>query len=411
MPKKKHTVEFFGAQYDAFNFTTQFAVACAGVQSGKTFLGAHWILKKMTEFPKANGIITAPTYKILQSATLKKLFEIAPQMMSWYKEQKGEIQLPTGGTIFIRSMDDPLKAEGITASYIWGDELGQSGIMAWTVLRSRVSMTQGQILITTTPYNMGWLYTDFFVPWKDKHDLNLSFYTWKSIDNPWYPQDYYDAEQKRLTPEEFARRYMGEFRKMSGLVWDLPSENVIEPINPIIKTDARIIGVDWGYKNPAAVVVIYLKDQKWYIVDEWKKKERTTPEIIQVIQNKFREHLVTRIYADPAEPDRIEECRRAGLPIFDTNKDVTGGLSYISQAIRENRFFVTKNCVDTLDEFSMYHWVEPDPDSHKPDKEEPEKEFDHLCDAIRYGIFSYKPMKNLNKASAPVRDYYPDLGI
>ena len=75
---RERVVKFFAKQFDAFSFTTQFGAAVAGVQSGKTFWGAHWAGKKIAEFPDKNGIIVAPTYKILQAATIKKFFDVCP---------------------------------------------------------------------------------------------------------------------------------------------------------------------------------------------------------------------------------------------------------------------------------------------------------------------------------------------
>lgn len=409
--EQERRVKFFQKQYDCFNFTTQFAAAVAGVQSGKTFLGAHWSGKKILEFPDKNGIIVAPTYKILQQATLKKFFDVFPELRAYYKEQKGEIDLPTGGTVFIRSADNPLGIEGVTAHWVWGDELGMSSVLTWTVLRSRVSMTGGQVLITTTPYNMGWLYTEFFIPWREGLDRSLSFFTWRSIDNPHFSNDFYEAEKRRLPPEEFSRRYMGEFKKMTGLVWDLSNEKIISPIEGLLnKSEARVIGVDWRFRNPAAIVVCYLYDNVWHVVDEWKQAEKTTAEIIQVLQNKLKEHHVTKVYPDPAEPDRIEECKRSGIPIYETNKDITGGVSHIKQLIYENRFKVFNNCRELLDEISMYHY--PEPQENKEHKELPEKFNDHLCDAMRYCIYSYQPSRvQFAKATAPLRPYYPELSL
>jgi len=394
------TVKFFGPQYDCFNFKTQFGAAVAGVQSGKTFLGAYWAGKKITEFPKSSGAIIAPTYNILRAATLKKFFDVFPQLRSHFKEQKGEIHLPTGGIVYVRSADNPLGIEGITANWIWLDEGGMTSQLTWTVLRSRVSMTRGQILITTTPYNMGWLYMDFFIPWKEQADKNFSFFTWKSIENPYFSKEFYNAEKNRLRPEEFSRRYEGQFNKMVGLVYDLPETQIVEPLDVNTKTEARIIGVDWGFRNPAAIGVWYLKDNAWYKVDEWKQSERTTAEIIQVLQNKLSEHKATKIYPDPAEPDRIEECRRAGLPVMETNKDIKGGVSYIQQLIREKRFFIGNNCRETLDEISMYHY--PEPQEGKVEKDLPEKFNDHLVDCDRYAIYSFKLTPRVFGGASPL---------
>lgn len=409
---RERIVRFFPKQFEAFSFSTQFGAIVSGSQSGKTFSGSHWAGKKICEFPKGTGIIAAPTYKVLQQSTLKKFFEVFPELKIYHKEQKGEINLPTGGIVYIRSMDNPFGAEGITADWWWLDEGGLCSVNAYTVLRARVSMTGGQGLITTTAYNIGWLHTDFFLKWKNGLDKSLSFFTWRSIDNPYFSKEFYEAERNRLRPEEFARRYEGKFEKMTGLVWDLPSEQIIDPKDIMGKAEARIIGVDWGYENPAAISVWYLYDKTWYKADEWKQSHRTTAEIIQVLKNKLTEHHATSIYPDPAEPERIEECRRAELPMMETNKDVKGGISHIQQLIREKRIFIFNNCKETIDEWSMYHYEEPQ--ENKESKDLPIKLNDHLCDADRYCIYSYllQPMiQEMLKASPPILPYYPEIGF
>ena len=408
--QKQRIVKLFPKQFEALNFTTQFAAVVCGVQSGKTFVGCHWAGKKITEFPEKVGAILAPTYKILQQSTLPKFFEIFPELRKYYKSQKGEINLPTGGTVFIRSVDNPLGVEGMTLSWWWLDEGGQTSLLSWTVLRSRVSMTGGQGLITTTPYNLLWLYTDFYLPWQRGLDPSLSVFTWKSIDSPYFSKEFYEAEQRRLRPEEFARRYMGEFKKMTGLVYDLPEERIIDPKDIMKAAEARIVGVDWGFRNPAAIIVCYFHDKEWYVVDEWKKAERTTAEIIQVIKNLLTEHRATLVYPDPAEPDRIEECRQAGIPVMEVAKDIKGGVSHIQQLIREGRFRVFNTCPETISEISMYHYPEEEED--KAAKDLPEKFNDHLMDAMRYAIYSYAPIsREPIQASEPIEPYYPELGF
>lgn len=407
---EERRVKFFKTQYDAFNFTTQFGAAVAGVQSGKTFLGAHWAGKKILEFPQGVGVIVAPTYKILHSATLKKFFDIFPELRTYYKEQKGQLLLPTGGSVYIRSADNPLGIEGITADWIWGDEAGQYSLLTWTILRSRVAMTRGQIFFTTTPYNLGWMYTDFFIPCKDKTDPSLSFFTWKSTDNPAFSTEYFEQERRRLRPEEFARRYEGKFEKMQGLVYDITTEHQCELLEVTIKTEARILGVDWGFRNPASLVVLYQRDSVWHVVDEWKQSERTNPEIIQVIKTKIQDHKIDFVYPDPAEPDRIEECRRAGVPVMEVSKDIKGGISFVQELLRTKRLKVCNNMKQILDEASMYHY--PEAEDGKASKDEPVKFNDHLLDAMRYALYSHKGGKlTYGKATSPIKPYYAELGI
>ncbi|KKT92573.1 MAG: hypothetical protein A3E37_00960 [Candidatus Andersenbacteria bacterium RIFCSPHIGHO2_12_FULL_46_9] len=405
-------VKLFRQQYDAIQSKAQFTVCCAGVQSGKTFTGAHWVGLKMQEFPQGTGVIVAPSYKILQQATLAKLWDVFPELHRYYKAQKEVIELPGGGQVFIRSADAPLSIEGITADYIWGDELGMASQLTWTVLRSRVSMTGGQVFITTTPYAMNWLYKEFYLPWQEGRDKNLAFYTWPSIANPAFSKEFYDNEQKRLTSEEFHRRYMGEFQKMTGLVWDLPSDLIIDPIDNIVgKATTRIMGVDFGFRNPAAIVTIAYYDRAYYVIAEWKQAERVTADILQAAYNFVKDYRVEKIYPDPEDQEKIQEMRNKFLPVYEANKSVVDGINHVRQLIHEKRLFVFKTCIQTLEEMSQYRYDEAALDREA--KELPVKLNDHLMDALRYALYSFQPSDNRQPQASPAwrPSYLGDLDI
>ena len=100
-------------QFQAYNFNTQYGAAIAGVQSGKTFLGAYWAGTQMIRMgANGQGLIVAPTVKILQQATLPKFFKEFP-VQQYYKEQKGQILFPDGRIIWIRSADNPYGLESM----------------------------------------------------------------------------------------------------------------------------------------------------------------------------------------------------------------------------------------------------------------------------------------------------------
>lgn len=381
-------IKLYQKQWEAFNFTKQFCAVICGVQSGKSFLGAVWAQKKINEFPDKNGAIIAPTVKLLQQSTLEKFFQLFPEYRQFYKQQQGVIELPTGGKIFIRSADEPLGLEGMTLSWAWLDEAGMMNRLVWQIIRSRVSIAGGQVLITTTPYNMGWLYQEFYLLWKEKKDEDLEVFSWKSIDNPYFPKAFYEKEKKRLTAQEFARRYEGEFKKMEGLVYDLPSDQVIKPIE-INNPEMVLGGIDWGFKNPAAIWIGKIKDKTFYTIDEWYQTEKTTAEIIEKCKEFQGIYKLNRWYADSAEPDRIEETKRAGLYVLEGSKDLFGGISKIQQLIKEKRFYVFDTCRNFLDEINFYHYLESKRDIIK---DEPKKENNHLMDAMRYAITTYEPV-------------------
>jgi PBSX family phage terminase large subunit len=375
------TIELFGPQFEAFNFKTQFGAAKAGVQSGKTFLGSVWAGKKIQEFSKGVGIIGAPTYKILQQSTLPKFFQNFPQLRKYYKESKGVIELPTGGVVYCRSFESPLGVEGITANWIWLDEAGQMAYLAWTIVKSRVAMTGGQIFISTTPYTLNWLYQEFYLPWLRKEDNRLSVFTWASIDNPNFPKEHFDAEKKRLSPAEFARRYEGEFTKMEGLVYELHKEQIIAP--RVINVKDTILGLDFGFHNPAAGAVIKIdNDNNYFITDEYYKAGKVQDEIEDDLRKLQDAGSFHQVYPDPVEPDRVEAMKRHGFYTREVDKNVILGIDRVRELIRKRQLFVFDNCKNTIDEFNSYHY---DPEKLK---EEPVKENDHLMDAIRYAIYN-----------------------
>lgn len=387
MPSKKkpriRTVNLFEEQGEAFLCQKQYILICCGVQSGKTFTGAVWARNKMQAFGEFNGLISAPTYKILQQSTMDKLFSLFPELRRFYKEQKQVIELPTGGHVFIRSADQPLGIEGMTIHWGWLDEYGQSPRLAWTVCRSRVSITRGQLMITTTPYALNWLYEDVYEPWLKHEDIDIGFFTWPSIRNPYFDKDHYRKEKKRLSPEEFQRRYVGEFTRMEGLVYgDFTSDLIVEP--QVVKPIYTFAGFDFGYTAPAAILVIQKdKDGHYWVVDEFYKTGKTQEELNKECLFYQAKYKVERWYPDIAEPDRIASMRKIGLFCVEEKKDLIAGMDKVRALFRQKRLHIFKNCRNLIDELQVYHFKEGK-------EEEPEKTKDHACDALRYAIVSEK---------------------
>jgi hypothetical protein len=426
-------------QWEALNFKTQFGAAICGSQSGKTTVGAVWaglrIQEEMARAVPRPGLIGAPTYKVMRQSTLQKFFEQFPQLQQYHKRQESVIEIPYQDkkgqnkiySIFVRSFDRPLGVEGMSPGWAWLDEFGQCDQLAWTVVKTRMTVTGGKIFITTTPYNMGFLYADVYKPVKEGIEKRMSLYTWSAYDLADFfdglsesstgeqkteykikaesIRDHLNNEKRALAPEEFNKRYMGQFSRRTGLVYSLREEQYV--IRETKRWDKVIGGIDWGYHHPA-VGVYGLEGDTWYVIGEWGSTKNTTDEIIDACKELQGEFGVSRWYADSANPEKIKQANKgAGLYVVGYKKkkmmrvgeskgsersSVEYGISYINQLVRENRLKVFDDMAFHRHEFESYHF----PDDPKPGNEDqPAKEFDHFMDAMRYAITGDAPAKRI----------------
>lgn len=415
-------------QWKALNFETQFGAAICGSQSGKTTIGAVWSgLRLQEELQRPDprpGLIGAPTYKVMRQSTLQKFFEQFPQLQQYHKRQESVIEVPytdrKGNNkiypIFVRSFDRPLGVEGMSPGWAWLDEFGQCDQLAWTVVKTRMTVTLGKIFITTTPYNTGFLYQDIYIPVQEGTEDRMSIFTWSAYeladffeklaqDETLKPEekrdflmkakgvrDHLNNEKRALAPEEFKKRYMGEFSRMTGLVYNLRDEHIIP--RQKVHWDKVVGGIDWGYHHPAVGVYGY-SEGKWYVIDEWAGEKKVTQEIINACKELQEEYGVSVWYADSANPDKIKEARSGtGLNVVPFKKkkyavkgiggkntgttrgSIEYGVSYINALIRENNFRVFEDCKNHRHEFEAYHY----PEDPRPGFEDiPVKQYDHFC--------------------------------
>jgi PBSX family phage terminase large subunit len=380
---------------------TRFRILNCGRRFGKTTLAIEEI-KGRALFKTARIAYIAPTYQQARDIVWEMLKKELGQIATNINESRLEVKVPNhlGGEshIVLRGWESIESLRGQQFDFLIIDEVAsmRNFWIGWQeVLRPTLTDTVGDAMFISTPKGYNHFYTLYN---KQDSDSDYKSFRYTSYDNPYLNKEEIDKAKLELPENKFAQEYLADFRKVEGLVYVLQDEAVISPLDKDIKTEKRIMGIDWGFRNPAAIWIGYLRDKVWYTVEDWKMGSRTTAEIIQVVNNKIKEHLITQVYPDPAEPDRIEECRRAGIPVYNACKDIEGGISYIQGLIRENRFKVGNNCTNFLEEINTYQY--PEGVDGKPDKEVPEKMNDHLMDAMRYAIYSSdgKPLR-FNQAS------------
>jgi PBSX family phage terminase large subunit len=380
-------IKLFDKQWEAFNCQKRFILCSAGVQGGKTFLGTVWLLNKIRQFPDENHLICAPTYKILQQSTLPKFRELCPSTIAKFYEQDSYFSIVGGtGKIFVRSGEDPDSLEGMTLRSAWLDEAGNMKKRVWVVVQARTAIKQGQVLMTTSPYTMNWIFYDIFKKGEGQ-DKDFGVFQWMSINNPYFPKEEFERSKSTLSGTDFDRRYRGLWRRREGLVY--------QEFNPITMTfegspnwpmEQVIGGVDWGYNHPTAIVVVGIGDRPSHtILDEWYKTKQSMDAVIAGAKELKERHNIKWFYADSARPEYIKAFNDAGLPTLEGNKEVAPGVNEVRLRIKTGNLLISKSCKNLLEELEMYAYNED-----AIDVEEPVKQYDDALDALRYAVYSYK---------------------
>jgi len=164
-----------------------------------------------------------------------------------------------------------------------------------------------------------------------------------------------------------------------GLIYD-PWPMVAPPKQP----QETFYGLDFGFNDPIAFYRIDARDSEYYATEMVYESKLTTADLVSRMgqMGVSKEHF---IYADAAEPDRIEEIRRAGYLCRPANKgpgSIAAGISFVKSL----KVYTHENNVNLNREISTYKWAE-DKDGKLLDKP---VDFDnHALDAVRYALHSH----------------------
>jgi phage terminase large subunit len=139
-------------------------------------------------------------------------------------------------------------------------------------------------------------------------------------------------------------------------------------------------GLDFGYNVASALVRITIADGVAYVKEMLYKTRLTTSDLITELQNLALKRT-DEIFCDAAEPKTIEELYRAGFNVKPADKDVTEGI----RKVKSYPLFIEKNSLNIIAEIKKYKWKV---DKNEVVLDEPDKENDHVMDAMRYAIFT-----------------------
>jgi len=425
--KKFHPIN--RGQTDAWNSDADIVAAISGHGGGKSQLGAYWLLREAKRWPGDTFIVAGPTHNTLEKSSIPKLKAIlALHGLPWdydhnakigFRVQQKQYMLPKGGIIYFGSCEKPGSMQGAHARAFWMDETVDTEYYAFETLYGRVAFNEGRGIITSTPYDMGWLYGQIYQPWiaAGRPDAatakDIFVAQWKSVDNPAFSKSRFEKLRAKLEPWRFRLLYEGEFERPMGLVYDcFTPETWVKPFE-IPPEWPRKLGIDFGVVDPTACIwMAQAPDKVWYAYDEyyqsgWMRfadeiesdalsgKHSTQMEMIDEIVARCiaHEEKPRAVYCDDSGKDYIMQAKDKFYETLGTNavypahkKDISSGIQRCYGLVRSGKFRIFNTLKYFRNEVESYSY-ELDKDTGELAKgAAPKDKNNHLMDAWRYAV-------------------------
>lgn len=246
-----------------------------------------------------------------------------------------------------------------------------------------------QIRMTFNPVNKShWIKKVFF----DIPDPNVLTHHSTYLGNR-FIDDAYRARMERrkiVDPDGYMIYGLGEWGEIGGLI--LHNWEVREISQNLNEYDDIALGMDFGFNHATAILLLGVRDDNIYVLDEVYEFEKDTNEIIQLAIGKALP--MNRImWCDSAEPDRIMMLNKAGFRrAVGVNKGGSAG-SVKAQIdwLKQRSIFVHPHCVNTIKEMQQWKWKKDERTGEYLD--EPVPIMDDAMAALRYGVEGWRKMQ------------------
>jgi phage terminase large subunit len=300
--------------------------------------------------------------------------------MNWYYN---------GSMIHFGSVDDPEKLKSSDFNYIWFEEATEFSMVDFNTLRLRLRAKskdglRNQMYLSFNPIDeFHWIKTKILDDPTYDADEIVSTYR----DNPYIMDDAdYVQTLENLQHQDmsFYNVYaLGNWGKLENVIyqnWDsvdwTPDENAV---------DFVCYGLDFGYNDPTSFSRYKVKGNEVWSEELLYHVKLTNGDLItrmlDLIPPEKRRHHI--IYADSAEPDRIQEIKTAGFNIKPALKQINPGIDYCKQL----KIHVHSTSINTVKELRAYSWRK-DKDGNATDI--PIDFMNHAMDQMRYALYTSK---------------------
>lgn len=339
--------------------------------------------------------IVAPTQDMLTRLVWPKFRQFAKPYEGSFIKLPDTFKWKGNNTIIYGiSAEKIQRMEGLKLYHIHLTEAFQMKEIALLESLARTTDTKGTITIDGSlgPQLINpkqhWLYRTF----KEQDFPGARVWEWCTVDNPYIDKEEIETQRQVLDPMTF--------RSMYQIVWDtipinavyheFSDDNVMDSYiyNPALPT---YVSIDWGWAHDMAVGFFQVDSGRVYLFDEIvssKLKIEQLYEKIMAKPYKIRDWCCDIAGNQEREQTGLSNIRwfkKKGIHFKFRKTAVTYGIpivrSFIKNGKGQTNFYISKNCVKSIDGMRQYRYAERDGIILN---ENPIKQNDDAVDMIRY---------------------------
>ena len=365
-------------------------VNVGGADSSKSHSLAQLFIGKLVSEQNKTFLICRKTRPALKLTAYRLVLDLL-KLYGYYghmTHNKSDLTLTVSGLnnfLVFASIDDPGKYKSAEFNYIWMEEANDFTWEDFIILklRLRAKTIEGEpnrMYMTCNPSEIEGMVSRVLKE-SDSEEIHSTY-----LDNRFASEtDIAVLEGLREQDEAYWLIYAkGKFAKLKGQIHDL----VMWTEGPYPECEEYIHGLDFGFVNPNELLKIGvdMEHMTLYVTELLWASGMTNADLAKEMKKVIpEEDLGQEIYADSAEPARIEELYNEGfniLPADKEKKSVVNGIDCV------NRFKIVsrEENVNFNKEMKGY--------KRKVDRkgivlEEPVKFRDHGPNALRYAVYTH----------------------
>jgi len=357
------------------NSDKKIVVEQGGTRSGKTYNIILWIIFYYCGKNEGKTItIARKTFPAVRSSVMRDFMDILKAADLYREENHNKSNseyILNGNLVEFISMDQPQKIRGRKRDLAFLNEANELTFEDWQQI---VFRTNGRIILDYNPSDtFHWIY-DRVIPRDD-----AAFYQTTYRDNPFLDQTIIDEiERLKETDEHYWRVYgLGERGTNRAQVFQFTTIQQIPVTAKFLS-----YGLDFGFTNdPSALVGCYQEGDNLYFQELLYSTNLTNQDLNREFQ-KIEIGRYDEIFGDSSEPKSIEELHRMGWNIKPTQKGADSVNAGIDMLKRYKIHIIGSNL---MKEMENYKWME---DKNGNLLNKPEDKYNHLIDALRYGVYN-----------------------